>query len=83
MKVNSRLRRLEQKVPRPDENCPGCRDRRQIALVESQTQQDGSTVPIGDWPSPCAVCGRIAGTIVEIVRPFVAGKPAEAQRTEG
>jgi len=82
MKVNSRLRRLEQKVPRLDDSCPGCRDRRQIALVESQTQPDGSKVPIGDWPSPCAVCGRIAGSSIEIVRPFVAGTTAEAQRTE-
>jgi hypothetical protein len=82
MKVNNRLRRLEQKVPGPGDSCPGCRDRRQIALVESQTLPDGSTVPIGDWPSPCPVCGRIAETVVEIVRPFVAGPMPEAQRAE-
>jgi len=71
--INHRLRRLEQKVPRPGDICPGCRDRREQIMVESQRLPDGTTIPIGDWPSPCAVCGTIAKTIIEIVRPVVAG----------
>jgi hypothetical protein len=69
MRLRTRLRRLEQLI-RVDRGCPACRSRRgQIKWVESQRQPDGTTVPLGDWPIPCELCGKVPEMLVEIIMP--------------
>ena len=77
MRLHSRLQRLEQRLGTPDDGCPACRDRRgRIAFTTSQRMPDGTTVPEGDWPAPCAACGGTPEQILEIVKPLVGHEDA-------
>jgi hypothetical protein len=64
VRLHSRLQRLGGR----NDGCPACRDRRgRIVIVTSRRLLDGTTVPHGEWPTPCEQCGELPEQIIEIV----------------
>jgi hypothetical protein len=81
MKLQTRLARLEQRIV-VSRGCPACQERRGvIAVTESRRLPDGTTVPRGDWPAPCTLCGMVPEIIVEVVRPLLAEEASRASST--
>jgi hypothetical protein len=70
MSLRGRLSRLEQRVgPRV---CPACRDRQgRIAVVDAAERADGTVVPAGELPAPCAACGDAPEQVVLIIETVV------------
>src|SRR5262249_51230335 len=63
------LRRLERSLPDP--GCLACCHRRgRIVMVDCQLQRDGSITALEALPVPCSACGRIAESILRIVKPW-------------
>jgi hypothetical protein len=82
VKLNNRLRRLEQK--RPDPGCLACRDRRgRIVLVECRRQRDGSVTALQPMPAACAACGQVPEFITEVIHPYDEARPPHDDRVGG
>jgi hypothetical protein len=65
VRLQNRLRRLEQAVGLGDDDCPACRDRRGFSLLV--TRREGEEAPPDAWPKPCPHCGEVPERVIEIV----------------
>ena len=72
MRLQYRLKRLEQCLGRREGDCPACRDRRGlVVVVGSRRLPDGTTTAKGEWPALCETCGEVPEQLIEIVEAVV------------
>jgi len=72
--IRNRLRALERATGVGSGTCTACRDRQGRTVLTSATQlPDGTVVPEGDQPQPCATCGQVPELVIRIVETVVEG----------
>ena len=77
MRLRARLGRLGRPVGRPSACAAGAGRTGLLVLTTARRLPDGTIVPQGDQPAPCAACGKVPEQIIEVIETVVdsAGNP--------